>query len=469
MTIPTIPHKFIPRPYQLPIFQAMNSGFKRSVLVWHRRAGKDKALINVIATEMIKRVGVYYYFFPTYTQGKKILWKGIDKDGMPFLDHFPVEVLKPNGKNESTMSIEFNNGSYFQIIGTDKYDSIRGTNPVGCVFSEFSYQDPRAWDICKKILDENGGWAIFNFTPQGKNHGYDIFTIAGDRPDWFRQLLTVDDTKDAKGKRIISQAIIDKGRKEGEVEDFIQQEWYCSFDAGIQGAYYSESIALAKKQGRWKLEGIYNPALPVYTVWDLGIGDCTAIWFVQVIGKEVRLIDYFENSGKGIYYYINYLDNLGYNYGDHFAPFDIEIRELISGVSRWEAARETVMYCESCEAVDRGNSDNCSDCGTKLKKLTGITFKIVPKLSIDDGIDAVRRLFPFMFFDIKCKPGQEALVQYRKEYDPKRQEYKLIPFHDWASHAADGIRYVAVAYNQFFVGEVIAGDDRETASMDQEF
>lgn len=438
MTVPDIPYKFIPRPYQLPIFQARNSNILRAVLIWHRRAGKDKTLINVVIQEMIKRVGIYYYFFPTYAQGKKILWEGIDKEGMPFLDHFPPQLIAK--KNESTMTITMMNGSLFQIIGTDKYDSIRGTNPVGCVFSEFSYQDPRAWDIIKKILDENGGWAIFNFTPQGKNHAYEIFKVAGKQADWFQQLLTVNDTKNLNGKRIIPQLIIDKGRKEGESEDFIQQEWYCSFDAGIKGAYYSENIALSREEGRWEMDIKPEPEMPVYTVWDLGIGDSTAIWFVQVIGKEVRLLNYFENSGEGMLYYIDHLKSLGYTYGDHFAPFDIEIRELISGVSRWEAARDL-----------------------------GIIFRIAPKLSIDDGIDAVRRLFKHMYFDKKCQAGQEALIQYRKEWDPKRVEYKRIPYHDWASHAADAMRYLAVVYNMLFAGEIFEGEDRDTAGINEEF
>jgi hypothetical protein len=223
----TIPHKYSPRPYQKPLWAAIQRGIKRLVVVWHRRSGKDKTIVNIVASESQKRVGTYFYFFPTYAQGKKILWDGTDKDGFRFLDHFPKEIIK--NKNETELRIEFKNGSAFQIIGTDKIDSIVGTNPIGCVFSEYSLQDPKAWDLMRPILRENGGWAIFNFTPRGVNHGFKILQVAKDNPDtWFHQVLTVDDT------HAVSQEDIDAERREGMPEELIQQEFYCKFldDAG---------------------------------------------------------------------------------------------------------------------------------------------------------------------------------------------------------------------------------------------
>ena len=188
-----IPHNYQPRPYQLPLLRAMDSGKKRACVVWHRRSGKDKTLINLMVKKMFERVGSYYYFLPTYKQGKKILWDGMDRNGMRFLDHFPAQVVTK--KNETELKLQVANGSIFQIVGTDNYDSIMGSNPVGCVFSEYALQNPAAWDFIRPILAENEGWAVFNFTPRGMNHGYELFQMAERNQDWFCELLTVDDTR----------------------------------------------------------------------------------------------------------------------------------------------------------------------------------------------------------------------------------------------------------------------------------
>ena len=161
----TIPHNFNPRDYQIPIFKAFDNGYKRIVQVWHRRAGKEKTDINLVAREIFTNIGAYYYIFPTYNQGKKVLWNGADKEGVRFLSHLPEETRLRTVGNE--MFIEFKNGSTFQVIGSDNIDSIVGTNPKGVVFSEYSLQDPKAWDFIRPILAENEGWAIFNFTPRG--------------------------------------------------------------------------------------------------------------------------------------------------------------------------------------------------------------------------------------------------------------------------------------------------------------
>ena len=224
----TLPVNFVARPYQMGIWNAIvNNGAKRAVCCWHRRSGKDKTFINIVTAMMSKRKGIYYYFFPTYNQGKKAIWDGIDKAGFKILNHIPDDIILR--KNDTEMKIEIVNGSILQIIGTDNYDSIMGTNPVGCLFSEFSLQDPKAWDFIRPILVENEGWAIFNFTPRGLNHAKDIYDMAKDNPDWFCELLTVNDTKDPEGNRYITDEMIDKERREGMSETLIQQEFYCDF------------------------------------------------------------------------------------------------------------------------------------------------------------------------------------------------------------------------------------------------
>jgi phage terminase large subunit len=405
----TIPYKFTPRDYQIPLISCIDRGYKRAVCIFHRRAGKDKTLINLITKEALKRVGVYYYLFPTYKQGRKIIWQGIDKAGMKFTDHIPEEIRKRT--NDQEMMIELKNGSIIQIIGTDDIDRIIGTNPVGCVFSEYSLQNPKAWDLLRPILAENEGWAVFNYTPRGKNHGYELYEMAKNNPKWFAQILTVDDTK------AISQEAIEEERLAGMDEDLIQQEFYCSFEAAIQGAYYAKQINKANEDGR--ITNVpYVENLPVYTVWDLGVGDSTAIWFVQLVNQEIRIIDYYEAQGEGLPYYAKVLDEKGYKYGGHYAPHDIQVREMGSGLSRLETARSL-----------------------------GINFQVVKNISIDDGINAARTIFNRCWFDKeKTKQGVNCLVNYHKEYDEKRKEYKNIPYHDWSSHGADAFRYLAVQF-----------------------
>lgn len=188
----TLPYNFTPRDYQKPLFRAIDSGFKRAVVIWHRRAGKDKSLINIISKKAMERVGTYYYLFPTYKQGKKIIWNGMDKDGFKFINHIPEAIVKR--KDSTDMLVELINGSIIQIVGTDNIDSIVGTNPVGCVFSEYALQDPTAWSFLRPILQENGGFAIFNYTPRGDNHGKTLYEAALKRENWYVELRKADET-----------------------------------------------------------------------------------------------------------------------------------------------------------------------------------------------------------------------------------------------------------------------------------
>ena len=227
MTTVRLPYKYEPRSYQLPFLQAWDRGEKRFVLVWHRRSGKDKTCIANLPKKLFERIGAYYYFAPTYAQGKKIIWDGMDKEGFRMLDHIPREIIKK--KNETDLKVELTNGSFMQVIGTDKIDSIVGTNPLGCIFTEYSLQDPTAWDLMRPVLAENGGWAAFIFTPRGMNHGWKILQQAKEN-GWFWQVLTVDDT------RAIPKDILDQEKKEMP-QDLFEQEYYCKFIEGA-GAFF---------------------------------------------------------------------------------------------------------------------------------------------------------------------------------------------------------------------------------------
>lgn len=412
----TVPHEFTPRPYQLPLLKALDSGFKRIIQVWHRRSGKDKVDFNYVIKEAARVKANYYYFAPTYSQGKKIIWDNIDNSGFKMLDHIPKALRKR--VDNSNMLIELTNGSIIQVIGTDNIDSIVGTNPRICVFTEYSLQDPRAWQYIRPILAANGGIAIFNFTPRGENHAYDLLRFAELHPEqWYVSKLGVTETK------VLSDEILSQEREEmlSQTGDdaLYQQEYMISFNAPVQGAYYGAHITKAEEDGRIGTVP-YEEGLKVNTYWDLGVDDSMTIWFVQTVGKEIRIIDYLENSGEGMTFYIRELQQKGYVYGEHYAPHDIRVRELTSGKSRLETARTL-----------------------------GIDFRIAPQLGIEDGIDAARRIFGRIWFDkVKCERGIAALKSYQKEFDEKNKVYKNHPLHNWASHGADAFRYFAVSYEE---------------------
>lgn len=347
--------------------------------------------------------------FPTYAQAKKVLWDGRDRNGFPFMGHFPREVVK--NKNETELRVELINNSAVQLIGTDNIDSVVGTNPLGCVFSEYAVQDPRAWDYIRPILRENGGWAVFNFTPRGKNHGYQLYQMARNNPEWFAEILTVADTG------AISIADIEKERAEGMSEELIQQEFHCSFEGVLFGSYFGKQLQKAEQDKR-VTSVPYEEGLGVETWWDLGIGDSTSIWFTQSTGREIRCIDYLEASGEGLPYYAKQLQAKPYVYSRHHAPHDIEVRELGSGRSRKETAASL-----------------------------GLVFETVPNLPVEDGIEAARSILGRCWFDKeKCAKGLNALASYHKAYDDKLKDWKSYPQHDWSSHAADAFRYLAVGH-----------------------
>lgn len=392
---------------------------KRMVWIWHRRAGKDKTALNFTIKEMFARVGIYYHLFPTLNQGRKIMWDGIDANGFRTRDHFPKEIIKST--NDQEMQVELTNGSVWQIIGTDKtLANIVGPNPVGCVFSEYALQNPTAWELIRPILRENGGWAIFDFTPRGKNHGWDLYQMARNNPAWDCQApltieMTLRDSPKENGKPVLTLEDIAEERREGMPEELIQQEYYCSFEGHNVGTYYGPQLEQATSDNR--ITRIpWETTLDVHTAWDLGVGDATAIWFIQVHGREVRLIDYYENSGEGLEHYIKIIREKPYVYRTHWAPHDIEVKEFGTGKTRFEMALSL-----------------------------GIRFKVLPKLGLDDGIASTRQLFPRCYFDReKCKAGLAALAQYHKEYDDKRKQFRDIPDHDWSTHGADAFRYLSM-------------------------
>jgi len=415
MSIIQIPYSFTPRSYQKELMAARDNGFKRLIAIYHRRAGKDKTLFNMVIKESLKRKGTYNYFFPEFAQGRRVIWDGIDGSGFKFLDHIPDSLIQ--SKNSTDMKIVLTNGSVIQIMGTDKFDKVRGSNPVGCVFSEFAFQNPKAWNIIRPILTENGGWAAFNSSTNGKNHFYDLTQMALKNKNWFVQNYDCTQTFDDNGNRYVTDEMIQEERDTGMSEELIQQEYYNSWTANAQGFYYLQILEeLDRNKQICSLP--HDPSAPVETYWDIGCGDATSIWFVQTMGKVLHIIDYYSSNNKGIDHYAKVLKNKPYVYKAHNFPHDIINIEFGSGRTRYEVAEELFK-------------------GTRLN--------IVSKLSKEEGRNAVRMILPNCYFDrARCKDGLDGLRNYRKEWDEKNQVFKDSDVHDWARDPADSFRYLAI-------------------------
>lgn len=412
----TLPYHYEPRPYQLPVLRALDDGYKRVIAPWHRRAGKGKTFLNYTIAAMVDRVGSYFHFFPSYTQAKKAIWDGRDRDGFKFLDHFPRELV--TAKHEQELKITLRNGSIYQLIGTDNIDAIMSTNPIGCLFDEYSLQDPQAWDYVRPILRENGGWAAFMFTPRGKNHAWHLLNMARGNPEWFVSVLTVDDTG------VVSPEDIEAERREGMDEDLIRQEYYCSFEGVQHGSYYGKQLEKAEKEGRIGVVP-WEPNIGVETWWDIGVGDTNAIWLTQTVGREVLVIDYIEASGESVAYYAKELQGKPYTYLSHNGPHDLSVRE-------W--GNTSVVDSRPITRLESA-------------KAQGIDFRIVPKVSLESGIDTARAFFGKCRFDRgRCQRGLDALASYHKEYDERMKQFRSYPCHDWSSNGADAFRYLAVGH-----------------------
>jgi hypothetical protein len=427
---------WIPRDYQLPAWKALESGRKRLALAWHRRSGKDELALHWAAVSAMARVGSYWHMLPQANQSRKAVWDAVNSHtGRRRIDDaFPEEIREST--REQDMFIRFKNGSTWQVVGSDNYNSLVGSPPVGVVFSEYALADPNAWAFLRPILAENGGWAMFISTPRGRNHFGRMIQFARTDPEWFCQVLTVEDTK-AISAEIVAQERkelrIERGEK--EADSIVAQEYFCDFDAGVPGAYWAELIAKAERDGR-----IGNfpamPHFPVGTAWDIGVGDSTIIWFYQIMGNgAVRIINVLEGSGVGLDWYAKKLLSIDYVYGDHIWPHDGAVQEWGSGMSREQTARGY-----------------------------GIKPRILEADSVDEGIHAVRMMLPVCEFNAEPDPfpgetpadakarmtrALDALRQYRREYSEPLGRFKEKPLHDWTSHYADAFRYLAKGRRPF--------------------
>lgn len=423
----TVPYG--PRPLQWAIHRGMET-HRWGAAVCHRRFGKSVCAVNHLqkqATLCPRPRPRFGYIAPTYTQGKSIVW-----DYMKYYAR-PIPGVRIH---ESELRIDYPNQGQMRIFGADNPDSLRGMYFDGVVLDEYGLHPPKIFtEVVRPMLSDRQGWALFLGTPNGKNQFYEVVQQARTDPDWFFAEYKASETG------IIPAAELHSARSSMTADEYAQ-EYECSFEASIKGAVFAREVIQAREQGRITRVP-YEPSLPVDTDWDLGVGDATAIWFSQTLfSGEVRVIDYYEASGEGLAHYKQVLSDKGYTYGTHWAPHDIQVRELTTGRSRLEASR-----------------------------LLGLNFVVAPKIhSLEDGIHAARMLFPRCWFDAdKCGRGLEALQHYRWDFNTRIHEFKHLPVHDWASHGADAFR--GLAYRHFtpkYVSPVVI-QQRELRKAQKDF
>jgi phage terminase large subunit len=376
-----------------------------SIIVAHRRCGKTVATIN----DLVKRAleleiphGRYAYVAPFLAQAKEVAWE--------YLKRFSLPVLRE--KNESELWVELVNGARIRIHGSDNPDRLRGAYLNGVVLDEYADMRSSVWgEVIRPMLSDYQGWATFIGTPKGKNEFWSTWQGA-ERANWFRLMLKASETG------ILKADELEDARSSMTPEQY-EQEFECSFEAAITGAYYGNELATAAKQGR--ITSVpYEPLLPVHTAWDLGVRDSTTIWFFQISGGEIRVIDYYENHGVGLDHYAGVLRDRGYRYATDWVPHDAKVLELGTGRTR----------IETLIALGRNP-------------------RVVTDHKLMDGINAARLTIPRCWFnESKTLHGLECLRQYRPDWDDRLKVFRDHPRHDFASHGADAFRYLAMAWRE---------------------
>ena len=390
-----------------PQFVAFHDRTERFALgVAHRRAGKTVACINDLirgALTCKQRNPRFAYIAPLFKQAKSAAWD--------YLKHYGLAVPRTTA-HESELRVDFPNGGQVRLHGADNPDALRGIYLDGVVLDEYAQMRAVVWpEVIRPALADRIGWAAFIGSPMGRNAFCDLYEQARADPAWFVFRLKASETG------LIPAAELEAARTAMSADQYAQ-EFECSFDAAIVGAYYGSLMQQAEDEARITTVP-WDPSIEVHTAWDLGIGDSTAIWFFQQIGLEIHVIDYHENSGVGLSHYVGELEarrGRGWVFGEHILPHDAKARELTTGKTREQA----------------------------LAGL-GLIPRILPAEPVEDGINAVRNLLPRCWFDeTRCARGIEALRQFRRDYDDRLKAFKGRPLHDWTSHAADAFRYLAM-------------------------
>jgi phage terminase large subunit len=406
------------------MFRAMVED-KNVCAVIHRRAGKDIFSIQAWLLRGLRRVGTHVYLFPLQKQARSVIWQGLDFDGRPFMDAIPTCLISK--RNEARMEIDLFNGSKLILAGSNNYNGLMGSNPVTIIYSEFSLHNPLARQYLNPIIVQNKGREILQYTPRGMNHGFEVFNQVKDLPDYHVEHLSVDQTFKHDGSPIITREDIKRAKDLGMSDELIRQEFYVDFEVGNMGAYYTREMSDMVREGRI-MQLKPDPRLKLHTVWDLGGTDATAGILFQVTGKYVHILYLIHDTGRGFKSYLDEAErvrqNFGCEWGYHFGPHDIDQKH-----QGWEHTESRLMSARKY----------------------GWHFQMVPKVSLEDGIESVRYMFQRMRIDkINGELAIRALREFQREFDEKRGVYKKAPLENWAIHIADAFRYLAVQYRRLY-------------------
>lgn len=365
------------------------------------------------------------YIAPFYKQAKAVAWTYAKQYGL---------VVPGAVPNESELRIDFPNGGQFRLYGADNPDALRGIYLDDVTLDEPADMNPRLWpEVIRPALVDRKGRGTFIGTPKGRNDFYKICEHAKKDPEWFFMCLR------ASESGLIPPDEIAALRAMMTPEQY-EQEFECSFEAAILGAYYGREFAELDAKGRICTVP-YDPNVKVQTAWDLGFSDDTAIWFFQVVKGEVHIIGFYFASGRDIDHYASVIKSKNYDYGTHWLPHDAQAKTLASG---GKSIQEQL-------AAHLGWGD----------------IRIIPRLSLEDGIQAARKMFPRVYFDTECHEGIEALRQYQREWDDDRKCFKDKPLHNWTSHPADGFRYLALAWQEEYSPSVETRERRDPYGDDE--
>jgi len=422
-----LPYNYQEYKWEIPMVKA----FLQNKELWlnlHRRAGKDLfCFCRVLLPTALKHPGTYHYIWPTLKQGRDSFWEGKDEEGKDILSHYiPKALILKRDNQDMKLTVNAVGGtSTIQVFGTNngQFEALRGKPGNGAVFSEWAYQDPRGYDVVSPMLRKTKGFVVFASTPNGHNHFYDGYLRAQNNPKCFAITKTVKDTYDHNGNPLITEEDIEDEYNRGKSEDFVQQEYFCSFNQGVEGAYLGRQLQVARDEGRIG-EYQYDENTYVHTAWDLGVADFMSILFYQIIGNKVVIIDYYENSGYSFLHYAQVLQQKGYFYGRHVAPHDIMVREMGGSeeraISRLDKARDV-----------------------------GVDFEILPKCSFETSVENARAVTRRVYFNSeKCGTLLTHLEQWGRVFNQTAQAYSDSERHDIHSHAGAAYRYMATAVTE---------------------
>jgi len=437
-----------PDAHQLKAWNALNpSNGKKpvstAILAWHRRAGKDELALHNAAIKCMQRVGTVWHLLPEQEQARKAIWEGVNpRTGrVRWKDAFPDELIEH--VDNQAMKLTLKNNSTWQVLGSDNYNSLVGTSPVGMTFSEAALANPAAFSFFRPILLENKGWSMHISSVRGKNHFYNLFKAYENFEDAFVERLSAYDTGIFTPEQLELERkfyIELNGSAIGKA--LFEQEYLSSWDAAVIGAVWGQELKDLKDDGR-TAPFTYDPRYPVDTSWDIGVGDTNVILFWQTIGNVERLIDWYASTDTGIEHYAEVLSKKRYYYHRHIGPHDVINKEWgANGVGRMVTAKKLGIQFERMPKIDKADS---MAAGARLIRMMEINVR---DEVVDDPMD-------------DCAFVLNAIEQYRFVFDREKKVMSKNAVHDWTSHYADALMtraiYIAMQSGSNFGRPILQG------------